>query len=114
MGRRIRPDDIEKETRAAVGEFSPWHLLIVAIVFVLLFGSKKLPDAARSVGRSMRIFKAEVKGMQDDSAKSESSPAAPVALPAATATPAAAVPVAPAEVAAPAAAPAPTGDAAPR
>jgi hypothetical protein len=95
MGRRIRSDDIEKETRAAVGEFSPWHLLIVAIVFV-------------------RIFKAEVKGMQDDSAKSESAPAAPVALPAASATPAAAVPVAPAEVAAPAAAPAPTGDAAPR
>ncbi len=49
-----------------VGEFGPWHLLIVAVVFVLLFGSKKLPDAARSFGRSLRIFKAEVKGLRDD------------------------------------------------
>lgn len=49
-----------------LGEFGPWHLLIVAFVFVLLFGSKKLPDAARSAGRSLRIFKAEMRGLQED------------------------------------------------
>jgi sec-independent protein translocase protein TatA len=36
------------------------HLLIVAAVFVLLFGAKRLPDSARSLGKSLRIFKAEM------------------------------------------------------
>lgn len=49
-----------------MGELSPWHLLILALVFVVLFGSKKLPDAARSVGRSLRIFKAETRGLIGD------------------------------------------------
>ena len=46
-------------------DLSPWHLLILAAVFVLLFGSRKLPDAARSLGKSMRIFKAETKALRD-------------------------------------------------
>jgi len=48
---------------AAMGEFSPWHLLIVAAVFMLLFGANKLPQMARSVGQSMRIFKAETRAL---------------------------------------------------
>ena len=44
----------------------PWHRLIVAIVIILLFGSKKLPEAARGLGKSMRILKSEAKGMKDD------------------------------------------------
>ncbi|MFF4488199.1 Sec-independent protein translocase subunit TatA [Streptomyces sp. NPDC001544] len=44
----------------------PWHLLIVAIVMILLFGSKKLPEAARGLGKSMRILKSEAKAMKDD------------------------------------------------
>ncbi|MYV40338.1 twin-arginine translocase TatA/TatE family subunit [Streptomyces sp. SID1328] len=51
----------------------PWHLLVVAIVFIVLFGSKKLPDTARSLGRSLRILKSEAKAMKDESA----APAAP-------------------------------------
>jgi sec-independent protein translocase protein TatA len=43
-----------------------WELILVLLVLVLLFGSKKLPDAARSLGRSMRIFKAETKGLRKD------------------------------------------------
>ena len=39
------------------------ELLILLLVVVILFGAKRLPDAARSVGRSMRIFKAETKGL---------------------------------------------------
>ncbi|HVS68566.1 MAG TPA: Sec-independent protein translocase subunit TatA [Mycobacteriales bacterium] len=58
-----------------MGELSPWHLLIVAGVFVLLFGSKKLPDAARSLGKSMRIMKTEIKGLHEDE-----KPAAPAEL----------------------------------
>jgi sec-independent protein translocase protein TatA len=49
-----------------MGEFSPWHLLIVAAVFVLLFGAKKLPDAARSLGKSARILKTELKDIHKD------------------------------------------------
>ncbi len=39
---------------------SPWKILIVAVVIIVLFGSKKLPGAARSLGQSMRILKREV------------------------------------------------------
>ena len=45
---------------------SPWKVLIVAAVLIVLFGSKKLPDAARSLGRSMRILKKEVGSMHED------------------------------------------------
>ena len=45
---------------------SPWQLLILVLVLVLLFGAKRLPDAARGLGRSLRILKSEVKEMQDD------------------------------------------------
>ncbi len=45
---------------------SPWKMLIVAVVLIVLFGSKKLPDAARSLGKSMRILKAEVGTLHQD------------------------------------------------
>ena len=45
---------------------SPWKLLIVALVIIVLFGSKKLPSAARSLGQSMRILKKEVQGLHED------------------------------------------------
>ncbi len=58
-----------------MGEFSPWHLLIVAAVFVLLFGAKRLPDAARSLGRSVRILQSELHA--DDSGSVPTEPLAP-------------------------------------
>ncbi|MGH3230573.1 MAG: Sec-independent protein translocase subunit TatA [Streptosporangiaceae bacterium] len=45
---------------------SPWKILIVAVVLIVLFGSKKLPYAARSLGQSMRILKREVQGLHED------------------------------------------------
>src|SRR4051794_14158334 len=48
---------------------APWHWVVLAIVVIALFGYKRLPDAARSLGRSMRIFKTEVKGMGEDEKK---------------------------------------------
>ena len=45
---------------------SPWKILIVAVVLIVLFGSKKLPDAARSLGRSMRILKSEVSTLHQE------------------------------------------------
>ncbi len=58
-----------------MGGLQPWHWIIVIAVFVLLFGAKKLPDAARSLGKSMRIFKSEIKEMQSDSSGSSGSSA---------------------------------------
>ncbi|MFF8309887.1 Sec-independent protein translocase subunit TatA [Streptomyces lydicus] len=46
----------------------PWHLLIVALVVILLFGSKRLPDTARALGKSLRILKSEAKAMASDDA----------------------------------------------
>jgi sec-independent protein translocase protein TatA len=49
--------------------FAPGHLIpLLIVVAVLFFGWKQLPDMARSVGRSLRIFKTEMKGMGDDDA----------------------------------------------
>ena len=47
-------------------DLGPWEIAIIAVVILVLFGSKKLPDAARSLGRSLRILKTEVKGLHDD------------------------------------------------
>ena len=49
-----------------MGSLSPWHWAILAVVVILLFGAKKLPDAARSLGKSMRIFKSEMREMQTE------------------------------------------------
>jgi len=59
-----------------LGELSPWHLLILAAVILVLFGAKRLPDSARSLGRAMRIFKAETHGLHDDG-KDDDTQAAP-------------------------------------
>lgn len=48
-----------------------WEWIIIAVIVVLLFGANKLPDAARSLGRSMRIFKSEVKELNKDDNKAE-------------------------------------------
>ena len=61
---------------------APWHWVIIAIVVIALFGYKKLPDASRSLGRSLRIFKAEIKGMTEDDKERESAAAQPVTPPA--------------------------------
>ena len=73
---------------------NPWKILIVAVVIIVLFGSKKLPGAARSLGQSMRILKREVQGLHEDDAET----AAPAT--AAASSPAAAFP--PAQLTAPA------------
>jgi sec-independent protein translocase protein TatA len=49
---------------------SPWKILIVARVIIVLFGSKTLPSAARSLGQSMRILKKEVQGLHEDEPES--------------------------------------------
>ena len=64
-----------------MGTWSVWHWVVVLVVLVLLFGSKRLPDAARGLGRSLRILKSEVRQMnsedESDSHAAEAKPAAP-------------------------------------
>jgi sec-independent protein translocase protein TatA len=48
------------------GLFEGWHIIVLLVLLVVLFGFKRLPDAARSIGRSMRIFKSEVHEMKND------------------------------------------------
>jgi sec-independent protein translocase protein TatA len=54
-----------------MNSLKPWHLLVLAIVFLILFGSKRLPESARSLGRSLRIFKSEVQEMNKDDSKED-------------------------------------------
>jgi sec-independent protein translocase protein TatA len=42
------------------------EIILLLVVLLLLFGAKRLPDAARGIGRSLRIFKAETKGLRED------------------------------------------------
>ena len=83
----------------------PPELIIIAIVVLALFGYKKLPDAARALGRSARILKAETKGLRDDPAPRDLDARAEAEYRTATTPPPAAAPTPP--PAAPAAAPVP-------
>ena len=56
------------------GGLRPWHIIVVVVVLVLLFGAKRLPDAARSLGRSMRILKAETRGLAEDDVRGKAEP----------------------------------------
>ncbi|WP_353648068.1 Sec-independent protein translocase subunit TatA [Nakamurella sp. A5-74] len=57
-----------------MGGLSWWHWLIIIAAFILIFGARKLPDAARGVGRSLRILKSEVNAMHEDDEKREKKP----------------------------------------
>jgi sec-independent protein translocase protein TatA len=105
-----------------MGSLSPAHWIIVLIVAaILFFGWKQLPDMARSAGKSLRIFKTEMKGMSEDDKAREAnqaeatSPAPPVVAPAppAMAPPPPPPAVAPAVTPAPPAATPPTASPAP-
>lgn len=56
-----------------------WHIVIIVALVAVLFGAKRMPDAARSVGQSLRIFKAEMKASGTDEAAEAAHPAAPPA-----------------------------------
>lgn len=49
-----------------MGMVKPWHIIVLVVVLVLLFGAKKLPGAARGLGQSLRILKSETKNLRDD------------------------------------------------
>ncbi len=49
-----------------MGALKPWHIIVLVVVLILLFGAKRLPDASRALGRSLRILKAETRGLAED------------------------------------------------
>lgn len=49
-----------------LGNLNGWHLIILLVVILLLFGAAKLPALAKSMGQSARVFKGEMKAMKDD------------------------------------------------
>jgi sec-independent protein translocase protein TatA len=52
-----------------LGNLNGWHLIILLVVILLLFGAAKLPALAKSMGQSARVFKGEMKAMKEDDAK---------------------------------------------
>ncbi|GAA3413138.1 Sec-independent protein translocase subunit TatA [Streptosporangium vulgare] len=75
----------------------PTELIIIGLILVLLFGAKKLPEAARGLGRSLRIFKSETAKLRDEDepptatatvVQAQPQPAAPAPQPIPAATPA--------------------------
>ncbi len=73
---RRRPVPSWKEP-VMTGALSPTHWAIILVVVLLLFGSKRLPDAARGIGTSLRIFKAETAAISADKDKDEDATPAP-------------------------------------
>lgn len=49
-----------------MGSLGGWEIVILLVVVVALFGAKRLPDMARSIGQSARVFKGEMKGLRED------------------------------------------------
>ena len=60
-----------------LGNLKPLELLLILLVVVLLFGAKKLPDMARSLGKSARILKSEAKAMKSEAKADDAAPADP-------------------------------------
>ncbi len=60
-----------------MGELSPWHWAIVIIALVLLFGARRLPDTARSLGRSARILKSELRATEAETPPTPTAPHTP-------------------------------------
>jgi sec-independent protein translocase protein TatA len=76
--------------------FAPWHIVILLVVILVLFGAKRLPGAAQSLGQSMHIFKNSMKGLHEEDQPTDSNatftqasfvPPAPPAPPQQLATP---------------------------
>ena len=67
-------------------EFQPWHIVVVAIVTLLLFGTRRLPEMGKGLGEALRGFKEGIKGVADPpppapAAQQNAAPAPPSSAP---------------------------------
>lgn len=53
------------------GIFQPWHLAVILVIVLIIFGPGKLPDLGQSIGRGIREFKTSVKGEDEDEARAK-------------------------------------------
>ncbi len=60
-----------------MGRLGPTEIILILVVIILLFGAKKLPDMARSLGKSARILKSEAKAMKSESKDDTTAASAP-------------------------------------
>ena len=63
--------------------FEPWHLVVLGGIAAVLFGAKRLPDSARSIGQSLRIFRSEMDAARTTPSETPAQPA-PLAMQATT------------------------------
>ncbi|WP_291054169.1 Sec-independent protein translocase subunit TatA [Herbiconiux sp.] len=89
-----------------LGNLNGWHLVIILVVILLLFGATRLPALSKSLGQSMRIFRSETKAMKEENGETPVAPVATETVPPAAAAPAPPAAAAPAPPVAPAPAPA--------
>jgi sec-independent protein translocase protein TatA len=66
---------------------APWHIIVLLVVLVLLFGSRRLPGAAKSLGESMHIFKRSVEGLHEEDGQQATANPQPATVLAAPALP---------------------------
>jgi sec-independent protein translocase protein TatA len=64
-----------------LGNLNGWHLIILLVVILLLFGAAKLPALAKSMGQSARVFKGEMKAMKEEDKSAGDTLAADAASP---------------------------------
>ena len=64
-----------------MGAVKPWHWIVILVLLVLLFGADKLPNFASNLGRSLKVFKKEVKELREDDAGAQQKPPAQIQQP---------------------------------
>jgi sec-independent protein translocase protein TatA len=55
------------------GLFQPWHLIVILVIVLIIFGPGKLPDLGQSLGRGIREFKASVRSEDEEAKKPDAS-----------------------------------------
>ena len=64
-----------------MGAFKPWHWIVILVLLVLLFGADKLPNFASNLGRSLKVFKKEVKELREEDDAAQQKPPAQIQQP---------------------------------
>ena len=82
-----------------MGNLGPTELIIIGLIVILLFGAKKLPDTARALGQSLRLFKRETSKMREEDENTTVVQGETVTPPPAQAAPPAQIPATPAPAA---------------
>jgi sec-independent protein translocase protein TatA len=49
-----------------IGPFGPWEIVIILLVILIVFGARRLPDMAKGIGQSVRVFRQEMRGLKED------------------------------------------------